>query len=326
MIESDAGIRTEQAPLVSVIMPSFNSERTILRAMRSVLAQTYRNFEVIIADDASKDATAQQVASLNDPRICFIPSNETVNRGPAAARNRALARARGTYIAFLDSDDEWLPEKLAKQVAFLEAHPQHSLVVSNASDISPQGDVIEAEFDSSPPVSGPDAWRVLLKYSFIETSSVMTRRALVEELGGFDPALFVSQDQDLWIRLALRGEVGIIDTVLGKIHQVPSGHMSRNKHRQAEIMLPMIEKHIARLDGKLSRREIDDILGHRYQIVGRTLFLHGYYGLGLKLMAQASARNGNWAGNLFFLCHANPIGIALKRALKGMIGAHPAAA
>lgn len=307
----------EGRPLVSVVMPTFNSARTVIRALQSALSQTHQNFEIIIADDASKDDTKRCIESVPDPRITFLASTESTNKGPAATRNRALARANGQYVAFLDSDDEWFPEKLVKQVRFLDTHPNSSMVISNAYDISPDGKVIETEFDSTRPVEGPDAWRTLLKYSFIETSSVMTRLSLVRELGGFDPKLLVSQDQDLWIRLAVRGEVGIIDEVLGKIHQVSTGHMTRNRHRQADIMLPMIEGHIARLKDKLSQREIDDILGHRYQAVGRNLFRYGYYALGLKLVARASRRNGNWLGNLFYICHASPLGVWLKRVMRG---------
>jgi glycosyltransferase involved in cell wall biosynthesis len=284
--------------------------------LRSVFDQTYQNFEIIVADDASRDETRQQIVALADPRVTFLESTESVNLGPAATRNRALERARGKYVAFLGSDDEWLPEKLLKEVQYLESHPRCSIVVVNAYDISPDGQIVEKEFDSTPAVSGPEAWRTLLKYSFIETSSVMTRIALVRELGGFDPELFVSQDQDLWIRLALRGEVGIIDEALGRIHQVVTGHMSRNRHRQAEIMLPMIEGHVAQLGSMLTSREINEILGHRYQVVGRNLFLYGHYSLGLRLIVRASRRNGNWLGNLFYLCHANPLGISLKNVVR----------
>lgn len=317
LTEAGAQPSGQAMPRVSVVMPTYNSARTVGRALRSVFAQSFQDFEIVIADDASKDETRQQVETLADARITFLPSGEKTNQGPATTRNRALARSCGEYIAFLDSDDEWLPEKLIKQVRFLDAHPACSMVVSNADDISPQGAVVATEFGSSPAVSGSEAWRTLLKYSFIETSSVMARRRLIDELGGFDPKLFVSQDQDLWIRLAVRGEVGIIDEVLGKIHQVPTGHMTRNRHRQAEIMLPMIERHVARLKDRLSRDEIDDILGHRYQVVGRTLFLHGYYGLGFKLLAKASRRNGKWLGNLFYVAHANPLGIRFKALLRG---------
>jgi len=311
--------RVGGGPLVSVVMPTFNSQNTVLRALKSVLAQTYGNIEIVIADDASRDDTRQRVESLADERVTFLESDAKTNQGPAASRNRALAVAQGKYVAFLDSDDEWLPEKLAVQVAFMGANPDCSIVVSNAEDISPEGRVVETEFDSTPPARGPDAWRVLLKYSFIETSSVMTRLALVRELGAFDTKLFVSQDQDLWIRLALRGEVGIIDKVLGRIHRVPSGHMARNVRRQTEFLLPMIEGHVKRLASRLSAREVDEILGRRYQSVGRQMFLHREYGAGLHLLLKASMRNGKWLGNIFYLCHANPLGILLKGLIRRVI-------
>jgi glycosyltransferase involved in cell wall biosynthesis len=316
MTSETGNLAEGQRPLVSVVMPTFNSAQTVLRALRSALSQTYQNFEIIIADDASRDDTKRRVESMADPRVTFLESTESTNKGPAATRNRALARASGKYVAFLDSDDDWLPTKLDKQVLFLESHPRCAMVVANAEDISPDGRTIETEFDATAPVDGPEAWRTLLKYSFIETSSVMTRLALVREVGGFDPQLLVSQDQDLWIRLAARGEVGIIDEVLGKIHQVSTGHMTRNRHRQADIMLPMIEGHIARLRDRLSQREIDDILGYRYEVVGRNLFGYGHYALGLKLVAKASRRNGNWLGNIFFICHASPLGVSLKRMIR----------
>ncbi len=316
MIANEISSRDDQRPVVSVIMPTFNSTRTIVRALKSVLSQTYQDFEIIIADDASKDDTRQQIATVVDPRISFLESPEISNKGPAPTRNRALAKARGTYIAFLDSDDEWFPEKLERQVRFLESYPLCSLVVSNAYDVAPDGKIIETEFDAAPAIDGAEAWRTLLKYSFIETSSVMTRRSLVDELGRFDPKLLVSQDQDLWIRLALRGEVGVIREILGKIHQVPTGHMNRNYRRHANFLLPMIEGHVARQRDRLSQREVDDILGQRYQVAGRNLFLHGHFLLGLRLLMRACSHNGNWFRNLLYVCQANPPALALKKAIR----------
>lgn len=305
-------------PVVSVVVPTFNSGKTIGRALRSVFVQTFRNFEIVVADDASKDDTRQRVEAMADGRITFLASPEAVNRGPAATRNRALARARGQYVAFLDSDDEWFPEKLSRQVDFLKSNPRCSIVVSNAYDIAPDGQIVTTEFDSSPPNRGPEAWRLLLRYSFIETSSVMAPLALVRELGGFDNTLLVSQDQDLWIRLALSGDVGIIEEVLGKIHQLTTGHMTRNRHRAAQFMLPMIERHVEQLASRLSKHEVDEILGHRYQAIGRDLFFHRYYGLGIKLLIKASARQGNWLANGFYACHANPIGVFLKNRVRAL--------
>jgi len=305
------------APLVSIIMPTFNSSATVLRALASVCAQTYERFEVIIADDASKDDTAEKVRSFGDPRVHFLPSDDTANRGPAPTRNRALARAQGMYVAFIDSDDEWFPEKLATQVAYMESHPNCSIAVNNAETVGLRGHVVGTEFDSPrTPRSGADAWRTLLKYSFIETSSVMTRLALVRQVGGFDTALLVSQDQDLWIRLALEGETGIIDRILGRLNKLPTGHMSRNHMRAVDIMLPMIERHVQRLASRMSRAEIDEILGFRYQAVGRGLFLTRHYRIALRLLIKASRHNGNWLGNAYFIGCTNPMAMFVKRTLK----------
>lgn len=320
-IEAIESRRSEPEPkqqaLVTVIIPTFNSSKTIARALRSVRAQTYQNLDIVIADDASCDDTQQRVDDFRDPRVTFLPSQEKTNKGPAVARNRGLAQARGTYVAFLDSDDEWLPDKLRTQVDYLETHPACSIVVSNAKDISAEGIVVGEEFDPpNIPASGAEAWRVLLKYSFIETSSVMTRRSLADELGGFDPNLFVSQDQDMWIRLATRGDVGLIYEIQGHIYKLSTSHMKRNRRREADIMLPMIERHVRRLGQRLSKREIDDILGKRYQVIGRSMFLYREYRLGVHLLAKASARNGNWIGNFFYVCHANPAAIWLKAIIR----------
>lgn len=104
--------------LVSVIMPAYNCERFIAEAIRSVLTQTYTNWELLIVDDCSTDKTADIVASFDDPRIHYMRNKQ--NEGAALTRNKALREAKGRYIAFLDADDLWAPEKLEHQVAFME--------------------------------------------------------------------------------------------------------------------------------------------------------------------------------------------------------------
>lgn len=104
--------------LVSIIMPAYNSARFIGESINSVLAQTYTNWELLIVDDCSKDSTAEIVAAFSDPRIHY--QRNVNNMGAAETRNQALKRAQGRYIAFLDSDDLWEPEKLKKQIAFME--------------------------------------------------------------------------------------------------------------------------------------------------------------------------------------------------------------
>lgn len=104
--------------LVSIIMPSYNTGRFLGETVRSVLAQTYPNWELILVDDCSTDDTDRVIAGFVDPRIRYLKQEK--NQGAAAARNRALREAKGRWIAFLDSDDLWLPEKLERQIAFME--------------------------------------------------------------------------------------------------------------------------------------------------------------------------------------------------------------
>lgn len=103
-------------PFVSIVIPTYNRARFLGRLVRSVLNQTYKNFEVIVADDASTDDTAEIIKTFKDDRIRYIRHES--NAGAAAARNTGIKASRGEYVAFQDSDDEWLPEKLEKQMAW----------------------------------------------------------------------------------------------------------------------------------------------------------------------------------------------------------------
>lgn len=123
--------------LVSIIMPSYNTATYIAESIQSVVTQTYKNWELIIVDDCSKDDTDRVVQEfLNDDRIRYLKNEK--NCGAAVSRNRALREAKGKWIAFLDSDDLWLPEKLEKQIAFMEEHDYH-FSYTNYCEIDPQG-------------------------------------------------------------------------------------------------------------------------------------------------------------------------------------------
>jgi len=117
----------EKKPTVSVIIPTYNRANWVARSIQSVLNQTFQDFEIIIVDDASADSTAEVINSFGDPRIRYIRHEQ--NRGGAAARNTGIRMARGKYIAFQDSDDEWLPEKLSKQIKVIESVPARVGVV-----------------------------------------------------------------------------------------------------------------------------------------------------------------------------------------------------
>ena len=136
-VQSETGLRSEHEDLVSIIMPSYNTARYISESIKSVLAQTYQNWELLIMDDCSADNTDKVVAPyLSDTRIRFFRNEQ--NSGAAVSRNKALQEAKGRWIAFLDSDDLWKPEKLEKQVSFMEKNDYH-FSYTNYSEIDENG-------------------------------------------------------------------------------------------------------------------------------------------------------------------------------------------
>jgi len=196
-----------KTPLVSVIIPTYNRAWILKEAVDSVLTQEFGNFELIVVDDGSTDATAELLAAYGD-RVRVL---RQTNRGVSAARNAGLAAARGKLIAFLDSDDIWLPRKLPAQVAFYQSHPDalinqtEELWVKNGRRVNPgkrhrkRGGMI---FEPS------------LDLCLVSPSAVMVRQELFERVGRFDERLPACEDYDLWLRVSCRCPVYLIETPL----------------------------------------------------------------------------------------------------------------
>ncbi len=226
-------------PLVSVIIPTHNRLAYLQEAMASVRAQTHRVIEMIVVDDASTDGTHEHLSTLaGAARVIRFPKN----RERAAARNAGLRVARGECVAFLDSDDRWLPEKLADDLALLAQEPQLGSVYSPASYISADGAVLGRQGAALP--SGEIVRRLWTAY-FIPNSSMTIRRTLLERLGGFseDPALSGSEDWELWMRLAAIAPIGCVrrHNVHVRVHQAntmanPAG-MERSMLRALRMVL-----------------------------------------------------------------------------------------
>lgn len=188
------------SPVVTVVVPAYNAAAFISRAVDSVLAQTFADFELLVVDDGSTDDTRAVLASYGG-RIRVLAKT---NGGPAAARNHGLRQAQGRYIAFLDADDHWRPEKLERQVQLLHSRldvgfcSTATAVVDTAG--APAGDW--PCYNASDPL--PDT--LFMRGAAISgsTSGVLARRALLDALGGFDETLRGFEDPDLWIRLSAR--------------------------------------------------------------------------------------------------------------------------
>jgi glycosyltransferase involved in cell wall biosynthesis len=291
------------SPLVSVIIPALNAGATLGRALDSVALQTYPHWEAIVIDDGSSDDTAALVERRGDPRCRLI--RRSTRGGPSQARNEGIAAARGEVIALLDADDEWLPEKLARQVAALAQHPDAALVVCDMHAVHEDGSAGTSVFTRQAPSAGPEAWKALLASSFIGTSAVLAPRTLLQELGGFDAGLAVGEDQDLFIRLALRGEVVVLPEGLAIYHYRRASYSAAYARDQARIVLGMVRRHLAAERHRLRWPERRHILAQRYGRLGRNLIAAGARGRGVRLILEAACLGGITVENLSALLHAS---------------------
>jgi len=197
----------ESSPLVSVIIPTYNRYACVGRAIESVLSQTYAPYEIIVVDDGSTDSTMRLLETYAD-RIRVIHQN---NRGVSAARNTGIRTARGDYIALLDSDDCWLPQKLEKQAAFFRACPQvlicqtEEIWIRNGKRVNPK--------KRHQKFSGM-IFEKTLPLCLVSPSAVMIRKSLFDEVGFFDESLPACEDYDLWLRITWKYPVHLIDTPL----------------------------------------------------------------------------------------------------------------
>lgn len=195
-------------PLVSIIIPAYNAERYIARAIKSALNQTWRDIEVIVVDDGSTDRTAEIVRSFKDPRVRYIYQQ---NQNVGSARNHGIKESKGKYITFLDADDEYLPEKVEKQVEFLEQNPKYQVVYCDTIQFySDNPDKLFIKKGEHP--SG-DIFEALLHSSVINPNTVMMAKELLVKVGMFDERPNFPEDWELWLRIARAGYL------FGHIHE-----------------------------------------------------------------------------------------------------------
>lgn len=185
-------------PTVTIIIPTFNREKYIGSVVRSVLNQTFQNFEIIIVDDGSSDGTRAIIEEFYSDKIIYVYQE---NKGRSHARNLALEMARGEYIAFLDSDDIYLPRKLELQVNFLDVNQDFSMLYTAAACIDGEGNFLPDAYDAN--ISG---W-IYREIAFfvpitITLPTVMVRREVFDRVGRFDEALDRFEDTDMWRRIS----------------------------------------------------------------------------------------------------------------------------
>lgn len=251
-------------PRVSVIVPTYNRERFVLEAIRSALAQTFPDLEVIVLDDGSTDSTAERIREITDARIRYFRQENTGK--PGVVRNRAIAQARGEYVAFLDSDDAWLPGRLARQLAEAEAHPEAGLIYSFTREMDRAGRpgaVFGPNFDGS-----GSQFERLLFLNFIPTSTVLVPRRVLEDVGTFDesPEFRTNQDYELWLRIAARYPIRLVPEVLA-FYRVHEGGISADRVTQLDRLEASLERIFARhsVGKELQRRVRADLMYRKFK-------------------------------------------------------------
>lgn len=193
---------TNKSPRVSVLMPAHNAEQYIRESIESILSQTFRDFELLVLDDGSTDSTAVVARSYLDERLKLI-TNEA-NLGIIGTLNRGLNAARGEYVARMDADDVSAPDRFAKQVAFLDQHPDVAVVGTWFRFINHTGRQL---LGCEPPYRPDDVRNALLFQNCIAHPSVMFRRSVVLATNGYDPSALYAEDYALWLSISERHDI-----------------------------------------------------------------------------------------------------------------------
>lgn len=255
------------APAVSVVIPAYNRAASIKVSIESVLRQSYADFELLVVDDCSTDATVAVAAGIADPRIRLLANPR--NMGAGGARNTGLAAARGTWVAFQDSDDEWLPSKLEKQMARLTAPGAPyvaaycGMLILGGLDPRP-GARLETRYVPDPAIARVDGDILvsLLGTNLISTQTLVARRDLLERIGGFDEATTPIEDWDCVLQLAQLGPIAFVDEPL-VLQRFSPNSITRLTARRLTSLARLLDKH-----RELFARHPAELAGRYYVLAG----------------------------------------------------------
>lgn len=262
-------------PKVSVIIPTYNRGKFIGAAIQSVLNQTFQDFEVVVVDDGSTDQTGDVVKAFASGKVKYVYQP---NRGRSNARNHALGLAKGRYIAFLDSDDLYLPDKLALQVDYMDSHPEIGMIYTSAYCIDENGARMKDEYEAT--VSG---W-VYEHIAFfvpvtITLPTAMVRKEVFDKVGGFDEAMERFEDTDMWRRISKHYQINALHERTCLLRTHTDNILAAQDPRRISVALDYYVEKIGKEDGDVG------IILRRKGIAK----LYGYYG-------AAMMSNPAWRG------------------------------
>jgi glycosyltransferase involved in cell wall biosynthesis len=290
-----ASLADEPRPLVSTVIAAHNAAAFLAEAVDSVLAQTMKDYEVIIVDDGSTDSTSEVSASYG----ARVRGFRTPHAGAAAARNLGIREARGELIAFLDADDAWLESKLERQVAVFKARPEIAMVFTGhrLRDETGVRDSVRGQDKRTRLMQG-DLVRNIFMTSGVATPTVMVRKGVLDAIGPFDEQLVMAEDDNMWMRIAARCPVELLDEPLTTI-RLHSQSMTRDLgallqsvNRSAERIresYPEVWVHI--------EKHVPEKLASFHLAMGEEYFSEGHYaqaresfGNGLNLSSRSAFR------------------------------------
>jgi glycosyltransferase involved in cell wall biosynthesis len=287
-------MKAAHSPMVSVIIPTYNRRHTILRAIESVLAQSFTDFEILVVDDGSTDDTLETMAALTDDRIRVI--RHASNRGAAAARNTGMRTARGEFIAWLDSDDEWLPDKIETQIMALKCAQTDQKICFSAYEIEEQ-----ERFRIYHPAI-PDRKQLFLGCDLSPGSTLVFNRSVLDTVGLLDERLRRYEDWDWLLRACKHFRLISIGLPLTRIHYSP--HRSA-AHVEASA-LQFIRKYkdelnrMGRYGRKVMARPLFEVAryyaqehkaAHAFSYLGKSLLTYPFHSPGAWLLLL-----GAWTG------------------------------
>jgi len=258
-------------PLVTIVIPTYNRAALLRETLDSVSAQTFRDYEIVVVDDGSTDHTAQMIARRAEPIRYFRQRNE----GASSARNHGLREARGSLVAFLDSDDLWLPEYLQACVELLSRRDEVAMVYCDFTCIGQTGQPVNGHRKFQ---HDGDVIERLFASTFVHTSCVTARRSVVLDAGGFDESLPTNEDYDLWLRLALQHPFGLVPRVLcrRRTHSLSLSRNGRSENllRKTALLEDFYHRHGAgRIDPHIAHRR----LGKVHYSAGKSLLRDGSF-------------------------------------------------
>lgn len=249
-------------PTVDIIMPAYNAAKYLPAAIESVMAQTYEDWRILLVDDGSTDKTEELIEPIRQqlgPRLKYIKQE---NRGLPAARNAAIHHSSAEFLALLDADDVWLPNRLSDSLDCFKDHPSVGLTYGLITRIDADGNILQTFPGNPKHAAGKIAPYIYMRKVELPCPTITFRKKCMDEVGLFDESMRATEDRDLWLRIALRHDIGVVPNVIAYYRTSPSS-MSADPQRMLKAQLQFIRKHYGAPGCGLYARQV--ALGRAYK-------------------------------------------------------------